>query len=227
MLKFIIAAVALLAMAFLASCGGSVNDAVTPTPSETAAPARDTPTPIREGLQVYRWVNVTVVMPDVPGLTVIRNFGGPRGDTPVLLVWSMDRSEALLIIDAEKGWILEDRAEAEERAVIDSVLETLTFSLPDRRSLPWPYSGGPPNVPREKWGRIMYIPPDPATGLEVVTSIGDGEGGGGSAIQLTNTLSFLSIDADTGEVFAETTSILPEDKESFDRFLSTVQYVGP
>ena len=184
-------------------------------------------------VQVIRWVNVTVEVPEDSGLVVTRDFWGEKPRTPAIIISPLEKVETGVVIDAETGAVLFDKVRPQDRAVIDAVLKTVRVSPLDRSTAPWPYSGEPPNVPREEVGSITYTPPDPAAGISVTVQIGDGIADGRDArpgsgtIAVTNGRSAFGIDAATGEVYEETARILPEDKEAFDRFLSSLQRAGP
>jgi hypothetical protein len=177
------------------------------------------------GLEVFRWGNVTVQIERDSGVVAVPEFAPaeikpPDGGQVLLLV----KGESRLAIDAETGEILQDsRQEADEQA-IEHVLSTLTIDSGPPASNAWPYGGDPPNTPREAWGKITFLLPDRASGITVNLQIGDSTEGGTNAIQLTNGRSTLSINADTGEIFKETTNIAPEDQEAFDRFYSMIEF---
>jgi hypothetical protein len=183
-------------------------------------------------VQVIRWFNVSVAIPEGSGLSHLQIYG--QNDRPVLRIVSSHDTALGITIDAETGVILRDTIMAEDRAAVDGLLKTLTVSPLDLDTAPWPYNGEPP-APREpwvdivggSWGWVTYTPPDPASGITVRFQQGGGPDGPGLALGFTNGRSTLSIDADTGTVLAETTKIAPEDAEAFDRLLSTVEYVGP
>ena len=210
--KFIIAAVALLAAA-----GGLAYWAYGPGDDSAEA-----------GVEVVRWGNITVQVTEGSGVNAVQGFAPaeikpPDGGQVLILV----KGESRLAIDADTGQVIQDTTEDADRAVIDAVLATLAVKEIDEKTAPWPYGSTLPSTPRERWGNITFIPPAPGSGLTVYFEIGDSADGGGSAIQVTNGRSSVGIDADTGDVFPETPSILPEDKEAIDRFLSTSQYAGP
>jgi len=183
-------------------------------------------------VQVVRWVNVTLAVPEDSGLTAVQDFWGPDSTPPAIFIRSLENGDSVIVIDAETGKVIEDLVQPKDRAAVDQLLQSLTVSPLDRSTAAWPYSGEPPKVPRERFVNITYIAPDPASGLQVSLQVGDRVADGSPpepsyGLGLQNGRSILSINAYTGETFPETTSILPEDKEAFDRFLSTVQPIGP
>ncbi len=177
--------------------------------------------------QVVRWGNITLTLPADSGLTAVRSFWGPDSDPPAIFLRSRVNGGSSLAIDAETGEVLSDRVEPEDRAAVNQVLQTLTLSPLDRDTAPWPYSGEPPNVPRQSWGKITFIPPDPASGISIRFGHGDGLGSSSLFLTVSNGRSVVLINADTGDVYPDTVIITPEDRDAFDRFLSAVQYAGP
>lgn len=197
-------------------------------------------------VQVVRWVNVTLTVPEGSGFTPWcdswsspREWGGlgawrdlwafgPESSTPAIFIESLERDESRLVIDAVTGKVIEDSIGPQDRAAVDQVLQTVTVSPLDRSTAPWPYSGQPPSVPREKFGNITFIPPDPAAGICFRVQLGIGPAGtSGASIEVNNGRSVVFIRPDTGAVGWEPDFLVAEDKAAFDRFLSTVEYVGP
>src|SRR3972149_1502093 len=77
---------------------GSVEEATVaqPTATSTPPPAAVTPTaaPTAEAdVQVIRWVNVTVAVPEDSGFAVGQTFHGLESQRPVLLIIPLDRPE--------------------------------------------------------------------------------------------------------------------------------------
>lgn len=211
-----------------------------PPPPRTGTMSRPVPTepsiipfPGRGGdgteaeVQVVRWVNVTVTVPEGSGLWVTQGFWGPESEPPAIFIRSLDNGDSVIVIDAETGKVIVDHIEPEHRPAVDQVLETLIVSALDRSTASWPYSGDPPNVPRERKGNITFIPPDAASGISIRIQIGDGTGSPSTSLHVTNGRSAFGINTATGDVFWETARIAPEDKDAFDRFLSEVEQVGP
>ena len=100
----------------------------------------------------------------------------------------------------------------------------MTVTLLDTETLPWPYISQPPNVSPVKIGNITYIPPDPAAGIRITGGDADP---GGHFIEVNTGRSLVFIYVDSGGVVWEPDFLVPEDKEVLERFLGTVQYVGP
>ncbi len=185
------------------------------------------------GVEVVRWVNVTVAVPEGSGVAAVPGsvdpgVNPPDGGPVLLLV----KGESRLAIDADTGKVIHDSVEASDRPAIDEVLATLEIREFDPDTAPWPYGTVPPATPRERFGNISFIRPGPESGLAVYLQVGDlppGSEGSGLALGLTNGRSTLAIDAGTGAVFEETTKVAAEDQEAFDRFLSAIQFgqLGP
>jgi hypothetical protein len=178
-------------------------------------------------VEVIRWVNVTVSLPEDSGLSVVQTFWGPRTHPPVILIRSQDRPESVLVIHAETGTVVKDSIMPEDRTAADELLKTVTMSPLDPSTAPWPYSGEPPGVRRETRGNITYIRPDPASGIRVVPELGIGVDGPSSTLNVHNGRSAFWIDVMTGKATYELATLNAADKEIFDRFLSAVEYVGP
>lgn len=177
---------------------------------------------------VVRWGNVTISVPEGSDVIVAREFEGPELNPPdggpVLVLFKRESfPESLLLIDAETGEVLQDIIQAADRAAIDEVLATLKVSEQDIVRAPWPYGETPPDVPRETWGRITFIPPDPASGITVRLLVNDP---GPLSLNITNGRSTLSIDAETGTVIDETTLIVSNDKDAFDRSAMVQFFAG-
>ena len=206
--KFIIAAVALLAVAggltyWTLGRGGDSAEAE---------------------VKVVRWGNLTVQLSEETGVVPVRTYALTADGQPVLV---LKRGDSFVMLDAETGVVVQENVADADRDGIQETLVTLEVSEQDGTTAPWPYSGDPPAMARERLGNITYIPPDPASGITVFPQFGGGPGGSGVALVVTNGRSTIGIDAETNVLFEETSDVLPEDKEMFDRFLSAVEYVEP
>ncbi len=135
MLKFIIAAVALLAVAggltyWTLGRGGDSAEA---------------------DVEVVRWGNVTVQVTEQSGVSAVQGFAPaeikpPDGGQVLILV----KGESRLAIDADTGQVVQDTVADADRAAIDAVLATLTVKEIDEKTAPWPYSSTLPSTPRER-----------------------------------------------------------------------------
>src|SRR3989304_10618400 len=114
------------------------------------------------GMEVVRWGNVTVSVPEGSGVAAARDFAPaelnpPDGGQMLVLI----KGESRLAIDADTGEVIHDSVEAAERAAIDQVLATLEIKELDGKARPWPYGSARPSTQRQQIGNITYIPPDP------------------------------------------------------------------
>ena len=189
--------------------------------------------PAEAGVQVVRWFDASVAIPEGSGLAAVQRYW--QDDRPVLIIGPSHDIGLGVAIDAVTGEFVadhRDRASLSERALMDQALRSVSVSALDRSTAPWPYNGKPPGTVPEawgmtSWGKVTFIPPDPASGIRVVFQEGDGTDGPSKDLGFTNGQSTLAIKADTGTVYAETTTIRPGDQEAFDRLLSTVRLVEP
>ena len=116
------------------------------------------------------------------------------------------------VLVADSIWLAEAGA-----PYLDSVSQG-DSSLPNRAV--WPYQGDPPAVPRQGWGRLSYLPPDPASGIDIAEGYAYGAG---AFIHASNGLSTMHVDGLTGLLFEGSTRIALDDQFAFDEFYSTVR----
>ena len=176
-------------------------------------------------VQVVRWGIVSIQVSEESGVLADRTFVPaqikPPDGGPALI---LRKGDSLLVIDADTGKVLEDFVGDGDKAAIQEAADSLKVSELDKENATWPYSDPAPDAPREQTANVTFVPPDPASGIIVRKMVNDP---GGWGLIVTNGRSTLTIDAETGDIIEENTLILPEDKEAFDRFLSTVEYLGP
>jgi hypothetical protein len=234
------------ALAFTAACGTSEEEvpgraasptaALTPSPisvspAATAIPAI-TPGP---GVTLWRWVNVTVVIPDSSDVHLKRTYYASdvnRPDGGPVLQFAREVSgdpdgASWLLIDGESGRVIRDDVRDEHRAEYDAILRTLTVGQLDRAIAPWPYNKGPPaELTREKAGDISFLRPSPETGLDVYTSVGFP--GGSVAVGIANGRSTLGlyVDSETGALSQNHEQLLAADRDVFERWAATVKLCG-
>jgi hypothetical protein len=234
-------AVTLTLTAFLVACEQTVEEGVTPTPpAETPmatrvaeepsatprVPPTPVPTPAGEG-QVWRWVNVTVFIPEGSDVGVGQASVGPDLKPPnggwALEIWRVDEEDedvfSNVFIDADNGAILSENIRDEDRSIMEAVLKTITVAPLDRATAPWPYGGElSAGSPREQTGAFTFIRPDPATGLYVFGGIGDP---GGKFVGLRNgrSVAFITLDPETKALKTDTSGVMPEDLAAFERWL--------
>ncbi len=224
---------------YLASGDQPVEEVVRPEvlqPSPTTSPqATALPTPAVAG-QLWRWVNVTVVIPDGLGLFVNptaypAEIKPPKGG-PVLELrrYRFVNGSSLIssvLVDAENGVILAEDVRDEDRAVMDAIFMTMTVGPLDHATAPWPYNGEPtPDLPRERFENSSYIRPSVATGLHVYGGIGDPGAVAFVALKNGRSVAFVSVDAATRELKEDTSNVLPEDLPVFDGWLATFRPCG-
>ena len=207
----------------LASCSDAEEelpqDAAQAVPSATAT----TPTALVEG-QLWRWLNVTVFVPEGSKVVVVRGtippqMRGAGGPGLELIVNHDDGSVSNMGIDATTGETVFDTVAAEDRAVIDEVLKTLAVTPFDEAAKGWPYQEVPaPDVEQHGW----YVIPDPASGVQISSGRGDP---GGPFIDVSNGRSTIQItyDAQAGAVSRQSGSVSPLDEAAFDRYFSSIQ----
>ena len=171
--------------------------------------------------QLWRWVNVTVEVPEDSGLVVSREHAGMTAPHPFLVIHPVDKRESLVAIDAETGEIAKDVVEIEDRAAIDAVLQTVKVSPFDPKTLPWPYNGEPPDTQRLATRDVTYIEPDPAAGIQIDFGMADP---GGDFLEVNNGRSLVFISIDTGTYQWEPDFLVTEDKEVLERFVLAVEY---
>ena len=92
----------------------------------------------------------------------------------------------------------------------------------------WPYGTTLPTTPRQPWGNITYLMPDPASGIAVSFGAGDGPEGGGMFLEIRSDRSIRFIDAETGQIFVDSQGeahdyVDERDREAFDRFTSSIE----
>ncbi len=190
----------------------------------TSAPAI-TPGP---GVTLYRWVNLTVLIPHGSGISAGPNFAGARlGQTVGFSIVEVDpndsRIASTVVLDSETGAITEEQVLDQHREEIDRVLATLSVGPFERSSAPWPYIGEPtPDLVRETEGGISWIRPSPSTGLYVGWGLADP---GGFFIDLRNERStaFASFNDAAGTLAFDTSAVAEGDLPVFERWLATVK----
>lgn len=202
-----------------------------PTPQATesepqtgVSPSPLLPTPTPGTAVLYRWVNVSVLVPDDPRISAGPGFGGEPFHFVIGMVDLEDsRKTSTVVLDSENGAIVEEEVLDEHREEIDQVLATLSVGPFDRSSAPWPYKDElTPDLVREnEGGRISWIRPSPSTGLYVGWGIADP---GGSFVDLRNERSAAFVRFGTaGNLELDTSQVVAEDLPVFERWLATVK----
>ena len=174
-----------------------------------------------------RWYNVELSLPEDPDVWVTWGFFNDFPDSggfPVVRIRPSPLADAV-IINAQTGAVVSEQRQPQDRATVDAVLATLQIVSWDRQSAPWPYNSGPPDVPRERLGNLTFIRPDPASGILVEGVLDETPQGPVLGLQFFNQHSAVSMNTETGAIYPETTLVLPEDQQAFDRYLATIELV--
>jgi len=198
----------------------------TPEPLPTVAPLP--PPTLAPGVTLWRWVNVTLLIPDDSGVTfehtVIYSTAGEAVGQGID-VEKADASDpqvsSHILIDAQNGAIFQENVRDEHRALFDAVIATLVVITLDSSTAAWPYNGDPPEARRENSLEFSFIRPTPDTGLDVYGGIGDP---GGAFVGITNGRSGATVSAksDTAELVKDLTHVSPEDMATFQRWVDAV-----
>jgi len=190
------------------------------TPVATCLPFSSAP-----GTKTWRWGDVTIVTPE--GNEV--HAGGHLGPEaqPVMAVFSEEDTSEQILIDAFTGQLVsagpDDDPIFEKQAEIADALATLSVCPFDTRTALWPYTGTAPEAPRLSWGKLSFLQPDPASGLQWGFEVDDP---GGKFLLLETARSEVAIDAETGALAEETARIHPDDKEALERYIATIERVS-
>jgi len=221
----------------------SSETTVAPEPAGGSPAAPLTPGP---GVTLWRWMNITVLIPDESRITVgpapiILGDEGRQWRPGVDLVKDDPDSgiTSRVVIDAENGKVFSRDVAAQQRAEMDSVVASVEVSPFDPATAPWPYNGDPPAQAAKEISYGMTLPrPDPAAGILVTAYTGSGGGrgdappaechGGSEGLSIWNGKSqaFVWIDANTGALCKDVTYVQSADSAAFERFLAQVQRCG-
>jgi len=176
------------------------------------------------GTKTWRWGDVTIVTPEGSGVHV-GGILGPQAQ-PVMAIFSETDTSERILIDAFSGQLVsagpDDDPVFEKQKEIGAALATVSICPIDPSTAPWPYTGPSPNGPRRTLGKISFLRPDPASGVQWTFEIDDP---GGMFLLLQTARSEVAIDAETGAVSQETARIHADDKVAFDRYIATIQIV--
>lgn len=196
-----------------------------PTPSVQPGCLASPPPP---GVKLWRWGDVIVLIPGDGEIRVVGTFDG-YDEHPALEV-SAGGGWGRTVIDATTGAMITQDPKGDKAAEIDSVLATASVCPFDGRTAPWPYTGDPPDGPRLTLGKLSYLEPDPATGIQVLggseCSASTQGGGCHDFLDVRSARSSMYVDAEDGRVI-EPAKIVTEEQEAFDRYLATVQVNYP
>jgi hypothetical protein len=197
-----------------------------PEPSSviTQAPT-EIPSPTQTGTAksiLWRWGNVTLLVPEDSGISVVRNRPGtddsPSGGATINLI----RGDSALLIDADSGEVFSQQVASVDKADFQSVTETIDASG-SKTDLPWPYTDESPAQPKVQQGEVMYWDPPPAAGLVVGFLVRDGYGYGDEVLYIQSARSRRFVDAHTGEVVPNNDQIDPDDAGAFERWTAAIE----
>ena len=206
---------------------GQDEEAAAPAPTTSPTPLTASSAPAVKG-QLWRWANVAVVIPQGSAVVVVRGtipseMKGAGGPGLELVVNHDHGSVSNTGIDATTGDTVFDTVAAEDRTAIDEVLKTLAVGSYDDAYKGWPYEEHPTDgLERSDWGGVSYLIPDPSSGVQVSSWLGDP---GGAFLNVSNGRSTILIlqDAETGTLSQKTIELSPLDKAAFDRYFSSIQ----
>jgi hypothetical protein len=196
------------------------------TPSASTSPQPETPGP--EGT-VWRWANVTVTIPDGSGISVSPGTAALAGLPGTLILTKINPDDperySFVSIDAITGDMVERSVLAEDEALIDSVLATVSLGPLDPETAGWPYQQEPaPDMPRLSEASVSYVHPSPDSGMYVGFGLGD-PGGPFLDIRNERSAAFVRIGSD-GSLEFDTTMVIEEDLPVFERWLAEVRRCG-
>jgi len=197
-----------------------------------------------EGVR-YRWVNVSIEAPphkDVDDIAVSRDDGLPEiySPSPDVVIPGLRIFKQVVVgdhvegsdvyVDATTGKVVYDDVRPEDREEFDAVLATLRLEGSDPPDV-WPYSGTAPDGPRERIGNLLFLEPDPASGIEVGGILSDGPQGSAITLIISNGWSKRYVDAQTGQVIVEDSErvldqVNERDREAFDRLASSFEVIA-
>jgi hypothetical protein len=215
--------IAALLVALLAACQAE-EEAPSASPEPTAdAEATPTPSPPVEGT-LWRWVNVTVLIPEGSDMYVIRLHQGQSvwSEAPVLtlaLGYAGDGSS--VTIDAETGAVVREDVRPKDRLQFDLILKTLEVSRLDRLSAPWPYNGDASETSAgERIGRYVLPELRPELGLQLWRF----DAGPHDGVLVSNGKSDLRIYIDDqGELEVDFARVVNEDRAVFERLVGALR----
>lgn len=218
----------LIAAAVLAAVAGGAAAAVyfavpRDEQGEIACNANPIPAP---GTTLSRWGDLTIMIPE--GVLAYGDLD--ETGVPVLVIFPQEINQSYrTVIDATTGTVVAVVNDAgglrPKEAEIQAALESVSICPLDAAAAPWPYAGEPPDGPRQTVGKLSYLEPDPATGIQV---FGGGQCNGEcrTFIRVSSVRSSVYVDAGNGQVIGPA-KIAPEEKEAFERYLASVQVINP
>ncbi|HSP55766.1 MAG TPA: hypothetical protein VLS25_09280 [Dehalococcoidia bacterium] len=226
-------AVAMIAVISLA-CGRD-EEAAAPAPTFSPTPLSPSSAPAVKG-QLWRWVNVTVVIPDGSEVQASPQDASPDLKPPsggrALQLVREDPSAGTIssvIIDAETGAILLKEVLDKDRPAIEDVLATVAVAPLDPLTAPWPYTGSAPDEAVERLGNLQFVRPDPASGIQLYQGVSDSFGPSPVALEylrITNGRSTAIVDLNTGARLEHNETIVADDGPAFERLVAAMSVCG-
>jgi len=226
---------------YLAGTGGEeevVQQLETATPSVSATPAGGTPSALQAltpgpGVTLWRWGNVTVLIPDTSDITAYPDtiYLDDTGSQsrPGLRVIKTDpddsRISSYVLIDAEDATIFSQDIREEHQIDLELVLRTVGVSPFDSSTAPWPYNPDPPSDLSFSSSLGYHYPVPPrATGLYTYSAIADfGENAGGFVgIRNGRSVATVRWDRATGELAKDLSYVSPDERPVFRRWVDAV-----
>lgn len=207
----------------LSSTPGASIPAQSPSPEATPAACDPNPT-APAGAKVWRWGDVTVIIPEDSGVRAVGDFGAEA--KPFLAISPEEDIDARTVVDARTGAVLADHSQGDKEPAIQAVVATISVCPLDTGTAPWPYTGEPPEAGRMTFGKLGYLEPDPASGIQVMGRTYCGVSSTGTegcrySLAARSARSSLYIDTETGKTI-EPSKIASEDQEAFGRFFAAV-----
>lgn len=204
------------------------SPSTSPSASDASSSATVAPSP-GPGETLWRWANVTVVVPNDSGIFVGPDFAAQGVDQIVpLRIEKLDSQDtlvsSLVLIDAKTGDVVERSVLAEHEAEMDEVLGTVTVSEFDVNIAGWPYRDTlPTDVVRQTEAPFSFLRPSPESGLYVGFGVADP---GGPFIDIRNERSVAGALIRDGSLQPETSFVVEADLPVFERWLAEVKLCG-
>lgn len=209
---------------------------VTPIPSATAEataiPSAETVAPtvacarpgaVPEGEVLYRWGDLTLSLP-ADGQIVASGDFSPDGE-PVVGIGLKSALEKGVVLSAGTGATLADFTTAAEAGAIEATVASVNICAFDPESAPWPYSGDASANPRENFGNLSFIRPEPASGIQIGTATAACLPGSRCVPTLIvrTARSSMAIDSETGATNQGDANVHSLDSVAFERYAKSVR----
>jgi hypothetical protein len=218
-------------LAIAAACGQSEEldpqaSNLAPTPAGSEAAPGTLPTPSFGPVTApsdwtrYRWGSVTLSAP--ADVLVVRQFAAPEENPPDGgQIIRLRTSVSEVVLDADDGRVLQKSIDARDEGTMTQVLGLLRVGETPVQPLPWPLGLDEPKVSKKSADRLLYIEPDPGSGIVMYKQCGDGADGVSCVLGIRNAYSKRSVDTKTGELVAD--AVAPDDLDAFNRWSAAVE----